>query len=277
MPRPCKKRRICAEPSCGCFGPRGTDNPTRPVVRMTLDEFESIRLIDWEGLTQEQCAVRMDVARTTAQAIYGSARQKLAEFLIKEAELVIEGGNYVVCGGGIPECGRVCPRCQRENIRRHAAAVQGADTENPVNGREENKMKIAVTYEDGQVFQHFGHTEKFMVYEVQEGRISEKTLLDTNGNGHGALAGFLAENGVEVLICGGIGGGAQMALQEAGIRFYGGVSGSADEAVQAFLGGTLGYDPDVHCDHHGEGHEGHHGGECGGHHAGGCGHHSCGH
>ena len=86
-------------------------------------------------------------------------------------------------------------------------------------------MKIAVTYEDGQVFQHFGHTEQFMLYEAEDGEIKNRTLLDTNGNGHGALAGFLAQNGAEVLICGGIGGGAQMALREAGIRLFGGVSG----------------------------------------------------
>ena len=136
-------------------------------------------------------------------------------------------------------------------------------------------MKIAVTYEDGQVFQHFGHTEQFMLYEAEDGEIKNRTLLDTNGNGHGALAGFLAQNGAEVLICGGIGGGAQMALREAGIRLFGGVTGSADEAVKAFLAGTLGYDPDVRCDPHGEhhgscGHEGHHG-SCA--HGESCGHH----
>lgn len=136
-------------------------------------------------------------------------------------------------------------------------------------------MKIAVTYEDGQVFQHFGHTEQFMLYEAEDGEIKNRTLLDTNGSGHGALAGFLAQNGAEVLICGGIGGGAQMALREAGIRLFGGVSGSADEAVKAFLAGTLGYDPDVHCDHHGEhhgscGHDGNHG-SCA--HGESCGHH----
>ena len=133
-------------------------------------------------------------------------------------------------------------------------------------------MKIAVTYEDGQVFQHFGHTEQFMLYEAEDGEIKNRTLLDTNGNGHGALAGFLAQNGAEVLICGGIGGGAQRALAEAGIQFYAGVSGDADAAVQAMLGGSLAYNPNPECSHHGEGHH-HEGHECGSH---GCGH-SCGH
>ncbi len=131
-------------------------------------------------------------------------------------------------------------------------------------------MKIAVTYEDGKVFQHFGHTEQFKIYEASEGKVLSAQVVDTEGSGHGALAGFLRERGVEVLICGGIGGGAQAALAQAGIKLYGGVSGEADDAVNAYLAGELGYDPNVHCDHHdhehGEGH-GCHGGDhdCGGH------------
>ncbi len=118
-------------------------------------------------------------------------------------------------------------------------------------------MKIAVTYEHGNVFPHFGHTEQFKIFEVEDGKIVGSQVVDTNGSGHGALAGMLSALNVEVLICGGIGAGAQNALGEAGIRLYGGVSGSADEAVDALLGGNLAYNPDVRCDHHGEGH--HHG------------------
>lgn len=115
-------------------------------------------------------------------------------------------------------------------------------------------MRIAVTYQDGMVFQHFGHTEQFKLYDVGDGKIVSSQVVDTNGQGHGALSGFLAQAQVNVLICGGIGGGAQTALQNAGIQFYGGVSGQADEAVHAYLTGKLGYDPNVHCDHHEHGH-----------------------
>ena len=94
-------------------------------------------------------------------------------------------------------------------------------------------MRSAVRYEGGEVFQHFGHTEQFKLYEVSGGKLLHTQVVDTNGSGHGALAGLLAQLGVDTLICGGIGGGAQSALTEAGIRFYGGVSGSADAAVQA--------------------------------------------
>lgn len=126
-------------------------------------------------------------------------------------------------------------------------------------------MKIAVTYENGVVFQHFGHTQQFKIYDVEDGKITGERVMDTLGSGHGALAGFLSGLQVDTLICGGIGGGAKSALAEAGIKLYGGVSGSADEAVRALLGGTLGYDPEAHCDHHDHHEHGH-----------SCGEHSCG-
>ena len=132
-------------------------------------------------------------------------------------------------------------------------------------------MRIAVTYANGDIFQHFGHTEQFKVYDAENGEIKASQVVETNGSGHGALAGLLAALSADVLICGGIGGGAQMALAQAGIRLYGGVSGNADEAVAAFLAGKLDFDPDARCDHH----EHHHGEEhtCGDH---GCGSHNCG-
>jgi predicted Fe-Mo cluster-binding NifX family protein len=132
-------------------------------------------------------------------------------------------------------------------------------------------MKIAVTYANGIIFQHFGHTQQFKVYEVQNNEVVSSQVVDTNGSGHGALAGFLSTLGVDVLICGGIGGGAQMALASANIRLFGGVSGDADEAVNAFLCGALEYNPNVKCSHHGDHH---HSGSCGSH---GCGsNHHCG-
>ena len=115
------------------------------------------------------------------------------------------------------------------------------------------------------------HTEEFKIYDVADGKIISSAVVSTMGNGHGALAGFLSVNKVDVLICGGIGGGAQTALAQAGIKLYGGVSGDADEAVNAFLNGTLGYNPDVKCSHHSHEHnESAH--SCGSH---GCGNHGC--
>lgn len=132
-------------------------------------------------------------------------------------------------------------------------------------------MKIAVTYENGQVFQHFGHTERFKLYDTDGSNILSEEIVSTNGSGHGALAAMLRNLNVDVLICGGIGGGAKAALADAGIKLYGGVSGFCDAAVQALLAGTLGYDPDVTCSHHDHEH-GESGHTCGEH---GCGGHSC--
>ena len=123
-------------------------------------------------------------------------------------------------------------------------------------------MKIAVTYDNGNVFQHFGHTEAFKVYDIEDGKIKSSEVIPTNGCGHGALAGFLKDLGAATLICGGIGGGAQMALFEAGIELYAGITGSCDEAVDAFVAGILAHNTEANCNHHHEHSEGH---DCGGH------------
>ena len=140
-------------------------------------------------------------------------------------------------------------------------------------------MKIAATYDNGNIFQHFGKTEFFKVYEVEDNKVVSSEVIGSNGTGHGALAGLLAEQGISVLICGGIGGGAQSALAEAGIELCSGAQGDADTAVDAYLKGEL-VSTGVNCDHHhhedghscGSHEDGHScGGHEGGHSCGGCG------
>ena len=131
-------------------------------------------------------------------------------------------------------------------------------------------MTIAVTYENGNVFQHFGHTRQFKLYEVENGAIQSERILEGDGAGHGALAGQLRQAGVDELICGGMGEGARVALAQLGITVHAGVQGSADEAVRALLAGTLQATASATCDHHGHEHghhdcNGHHGHDCGGH------------
>lgn len=122
-------------------------------------------------------------------------------------------------------------------------------------------MKIAVTHENGNVFQHFGHSEEFKVYEVEDKQVVRSEIIGSNGSGHGALARLLSEQRIDVLICGGIGGGAQAALAEQGIELCAGASGSTDEAVEAYLRGEL-VNTGANCDHHhGEGHSCHDHGE----------------
>ena len=215
MPRKPRCRWIDGYPDHWEFSPEEVSDK-EPVV-LSLDEFETIRLLDREGLTQEQCAERMGIARTTVTATYESARRKVADALVDGKRLLIRGGNYRLNDQGV------------ENIMQ-----KGLDT-----------MRIAITYENGEVFQHFGHTEQFKLYDVENGKIVAEQIVPTNGSGHGALAGFL-------------------------------------KAAQALAEDTLQYDPNARCDHHGHHHgEGH---ECGHHHGAGheCGHHhgeglECGH
>ena len=138
-------------------------------------------------------------------------------------------------------------------------------------------MKIAATYDNGNIFQHFGKTETFKVYEVEDNKVVSSEVISSNGTGHGALAGLLAEQGISVLICGGIGGGAQTALAEAGIEVCSGAQGNTDEAVEAYLKGEL-ISAGTTCDHHHH-EEGHSCGDscgdsCGSSCGGGCGSHT---
>lgn len=257
MARPRKCRRICREPEYLLFRPDGIA-VTESVI-LTLDEFEAIRLVDQENKTHEQCARMMDVSRTTVTEIYERARAKIADCLVNGKQLAIHGGDYRLCDGSVQSCcGCDC----------HHTDGQSGGAEIP---KGENTMRIAVTHENGQVFQHFGHTAEFKLYDVQDGQITGQSVVPTLGSGHGALAGFLKLSHVDVLICGGIGGGAQIALREAGIQLYGGVQGNCDAAVEALLKDQLNYDPDARCDHHDHEHSEDH--VCGEH---GCGSHSCG-
>lgn len=296
MPRPPRCRRICSAPRVERFCP--CDVAESAPILLTLDEYEVIRLVDLKQQTHEQCAAQMDISRSTVQEIYENARRKLAACLVYGKPLHITGGNVRICSGqeqrsescdragqddtsGTPSVGSACGSAGQDNNggtpgvgsacgragKSGTCCTSGLTSDH----KGDIIMRIAVTYENGQIFQHFGHTAQFKIYDVANGEIVRAEVVDTNGSGHGALAGFLMQLGVDALICGGIGGGAQMALAEVGIRLFGGVSGDADAAVSALIAGNLGYNPDVHCDHHDHEHgEGGH--SCGNH---GCGNHGC--
>lgn len=261
MPRPNKAKKIGKVPVCRHFTTEDSVRDKGLELVMSIEEFESVRLIDYLGLTQAEAALRMAVGRGTVQSLYTSARRKIARYLVEGSCLKISGGNYAV---DAPVA------AAREDLYADSSLWKG-----------DFNMKVAVTYENGQVFQHFGHTSQFKLYTIEDGKIADTMIVDTNGSGHGALAGFLKAYDIETLICGGIGAGAKNALAEMGIELFAGAVGDADAQVESFLAGNLVYDPNTECHHHGEGHhgEGHHGG-CGHHsegHHGGCGHHSEGH
>jgi len=249
MARPVIRRRILQFPDYWTFAADGAEAGNGTVI-MSLDEYETVRLIDHDGMTQEECARSMGVARTTVTAIYERARKKLADLIVEGTTLRVSGGTYQL------------PEEIIDNIDRKGDSI----------------MRIAVTYENGEVFQHFGHTSEFKIYDAENGQIVNEQVITSGGEGHGKLAGVLKGAGVDALICGGIGGGAKNALAEAGIELYPGVSGNADEAVRALLSSSLQFDPDAKCDHHGEhGHHHEHHGEHCGHEGHGehCGHGGC--
>ena len=211
----------------------------------------------------------MDISRTTVTELYEKARYKIADSLIGGKRLVISGGDYRLCDGSAAFC---CHKRCREN----PADNGSSDTLLALQSKGESTMRIAVTYENGAVFKHFGHTEEFKIYDIEDGKILKSEIVDTQGQGHGALADFLSSAKVDALICGGIGGGAQQALKNAAIELYGGVRGMADDAVEALLDGKLVPIENQTCAGHDHGHgEGH---SCGNHGEGhSCGNHGNGH
>ena len=167
MPRPQRCRKVCTEPDYIVFSPDGI--PNSETVTLTYDEYEAIRLVDLMQLTHNEAAAHMEVARTTLTEVYNTARNKIADSIINGKALNVCGGNYRICKGGSKICGDDCRklRCSKKSKN---ITEKGTDI-----------MRIAVTYENGQIFQHFGHTEQFKVYDVENGEI---VLVDYKKNRH---------------------------------------------------------------------------------------------
>ena len=226
MARPVKNRIIQSIPTSEGFVPVGYDNHKEyDRVIMTVDEYETIRLIDYAGENQETCAESMGISRSTVTNIYDSARKKISDALINEKILLIEGGNYDISD---------------ENCK-----IGSIDCEN-------RKVTIAVPYRDGQIVQHFGQCETFKFYHISNNKLQDSEVVNATGYGHGTLVTFLKERNIDILICGGIGAGAQNFLLEDGISFFAGVNGNADEAVEKLLTGSLQYSTNATCENHRE-------------------------
>lgn len=214
-------------------------------VTLFLDEFEALRLVDYENMEQESAAYKIGVSRGTLQRMLYSARHKVAEALVQSKNIIISDNSVQISEKNECRETQFCAYCSyRDNISSIDIKYRGED------------MLVAVTYENGFVYQHFGHTPAFAVYEIENGEVKNKTVLDTNGTGHGALAGFLGNNKVDLLICGGIGGGAKQALEGCGIKLLSGVAGNADEVINAFVKGNLQANSEANCNHHHHGHGG---------------------
>lgn len=184
-------------------------------IILSLEEYETIRLIDYLGYSQLECAQMMEISRSSVVSLYHSARNKISRFIIEGHTMEIDGGHYQL------------------------EYSEG-----------EKEMKIAVTCVEGEVFQHFGHCPSFLVCDIKDGKIDSSQMIDTSTSGCGALAGVLSQLGVDTVICGGIGGGAKNHLNAAGIKVLPGASGNALAQVQSYIEGTLNYNPETECNHH---------------------------
>ena len=236
MPRSPSRKIIRSNPPVRRFAPQGSGYPSgRSDVNLLLEEWEALRLVDYAGMEQTKAAQSMGISRQSVQMLVSSARTKLARATVEGLPLQIIGEQELN---------------DQTNLRYEERT---------------SKMKIAVTAQHTQVFPHFGRTPEFYLVDAEEGKIREEKIIAAPAEGHGALVGFLVSQGVDTLICGGIGGGAVNGLRSSGIKIYAGASGPVKEQVLSLLSGQLPQQGEANCDHHGE-HEHQHRHGCGHHH-----------
>ena len=241
MPRNPSLKTIRSSPPSRSFVPlEGSVASGQSDVNLLLEEWEALRLVDYAGMEQTQAALSMGISRQSVQMLVSSARTKLARAVVEGLPLQIVGD---------------------QELSTHTTLRYEERT---------RKMKIAVTAQHTQVFPHFGRTPEFYLVTAEDGKITEEKIIAAPAEGHGALVGFLVSQGVDTLICGGIGGGAVNGLRSSGIKVYAGASGSVKEQLLSLLSGQLPQQGEANCDHHDEHDHEHQHGQGHGH---GCGHH----
>ena len=238
MPRPRKLRNVCSMPKSCSFGP--LDLRSIEIINMTVDEYETIRLIDLEGLTQEECSKQMNVARTTVQGIYIDARKKLADSLVNGKRIIIGGGEYRLCGGLQGGCGRGCHReeCIKNNVK------------------ENDKMKIAIPADEcsknSKVCMSYGRTSFFAVYDTET---KEYSFLDNSAAASQGGAGIkasqmLIDNGVTVVITERLGQNAADVLNIGKVKIMQAIAGDIETNVNDYLADKLGELTNIHAGFH---------------------------
>ncbi|MFA6781497.1 MAG: DUF134 domain-containing protein [Bacilli bacterium] len=245
MPRPRKGKRVCCLPDNNVFGQLNRANEARAIVIMKVEEYEAIRLIDHEGLMQEECAEKMGVARATVQKLYQDARKKIADSLVNGSILRIEGGDYQLYDdheryyGG---CGR------------HRRFGQNYPQEN--NG-DNKKMKIVIPVEqpkmDGGVSPSFGRAAFFLVYDVEQKteEFIKNTAAENRGGAGIAAAQLIVDTGAKVLIVPRLGENAAEVLKASGLIIKKSVSSSIEETIKAFVNNELMDLTSIHAGFHG--------------------------
>lgn len=226
MSRPKQCRVVMATPAVSSFAPVGLAQSAPTPVKMNYDEYEAIRLMDYEELQQSQAAELMNVSRPTFTRIYDAARKKVAKAIVEGCGVVITGDN-----AGFEEY-------QNRKIKIRIM-----------------NQKIAIpTMADGTLSQHFGRAPKFTFVTLKEGEVVETQVLDAPPHEHGSAPRFIAANGGTDVLCGGLGAGAVKILNELGIQVHGGAPVlPVSELVEQYLNGTIVYgDSSCHggCHHH---------------------------
>ena len=227
MPRPRKCRKICQMPQIREFRPVGDDFDTSAVI-LTIDEYEAVRLIDRQGFSQEECSSYMQVARTTVQMIYNSARKKIAEALVDGLPLRIEGGDYQLCDGKEEFCG--CGGCKKH--RQLCAQMRR---------KEENVMKIAVPLDENKqdVCIVLARAPYFLFRENGSDTIVENPASKAQGGAGIQAAQFLVDNEITHLITVRCGQNAAEVFQAANMKIYKSVNKAAADDLAAMEEGKL--------------------------------------
>lgn len=227
MPRPRKCRKVCQLPEIREFQPIG-ENVCHSAVILSVDEYEAIRLIDKQSFSQEECGGYMQIARTTVQLIYDSARKKLAEALVCGLPLKIEGGDFKLCDGKEEYCG--CGGCRMH--RRRQILLQH---------KENGKMRIAIPLDENKqdICIVLSRAPYFLFQDEDSKNIVENPAADAQGGAGIQAAQFLVDNAVNVLITVRCGQNAADVFTAAGMKIYKSAGKTASEDLEAFAKGRL--------------------------------------
>jgi predicted DNA-binding protein (UPF0251 family)/predicted Fe-Mo cluster-binding NifX family protein len=228
--RPAKWRCLECLPGSKLFGPVGVPARELEKLRISFDELEALRLLHLEGVTQAEAGNRLGVSGSTVSRMADRAHRVVTEALVAGKAVCVEGGPVTVVRMG------------------------GSNGHNARDPNEGERMIVAVPYLQGNVNAHFGSTQAFLVAEVVDDQVQETTLFEVQGmqHNHAGIAGFLKEQGVSVILAGGMGGPMQQALKMQGFDLYCGVSGPAVEAIEAFSRGQIEQSESTCGHHHGE-------------------------
>ncbi len=220
-------RQVCSTPMISGFRPYGRGQSKGDSIELLFDEYEAIRLLDYEGRQQAEAAELIKVSRPTLTRIYIEARKKMAKALVEGCKLIITGGNVDF----------ISYQQNKTNI-----VIMN--------------QKIAIPTNEGALWPHFGKAPQVTIVTIEDGKVKESSVYDSSEHEHGAMPRFIASHGCTDVLCGGLGAGAVNMLNQLGIQVHAGAPAIAiDELLSQYLGGTITYG-DGSCHHDG----------CGGHH-----------